>query len=62
MINKSAFINFLDKNNYTVFWTIGGEKRVEHGKVDISGLFYLKDNKIEGHLEFEPFETVPKYR
>lgn len=62
LIDKKAFIDFLNNNNYTVFWTIGGEKRVEHGKIDISGLYYIKDDKIEGKLNFSKFEVFPAYK
>ena len=57
----NKFIQFLNKNNYTIFWTIGGEKYIKQGKVDISGLYYW-DNGIQGNLRFSEFESFPRYK
>lgn len=61
LVNRDKFIQFLNKNNYTVFWTIGGEKYIKQGKVDISGLYYW-DNGIQGNLRFSEFESFPRYK
>lgn len=61
-VKKELFIDFLKQNDYEIFWTIGGEKRVDHGKVDISGFYHLVNGEVKGNLNFSKFETFPSAR
>jgi hypothetical protein len=58
LIKKEPFIKFLKENNLDIFWTILGEKEVIGGintenyigRLEISGVYYLNDENIEGKL------------
>lgn len=52
LINKQALINFLDKNEYSIFWTISGEKQLIGGnsprkdfvgRLELSGVYTLNN-------------------
>lgn len=59
LVNKNSFIEFLDINNYTIFWTIASEKRTSIGTVYIDGVYYLDNSEIKGSLKFSNFEKFP---
>lgn len=65
LIRKDALVEYLEKNNYSILWTILGEKRVIgghfnnddwKGNTTINGVFHFTNEKIEGSLtsKFEP--------
>lgn len=57
LINKERFLKFLDSNGYEIIWTVLGEKNIIGGKRDnwegrleISGVYRLINNKVIGHI------------
>jgi hypothetical protein len=58
LIKEEPFIQFLKEHDFEVFWTILGEKQIIggdfrgfHGRLDFSGIYYLKDNgSIDGSI------------
>jgi hypothetical protein len=62
LINKDAFINFLEKKEYEILWTILGEKRMIgggyahekfEGRLIINGVARLEQNKIVSSSNYE---------
>ena len=58
IINKQRFIDFLRQEDLNIFWIaygnkhIGGEEIEDRNiRYDINGLFWLKNNKIQGKLD-----------
>lgn len=59
IIQKDNFLNFLEENGYSIFWTILGEKNIignydrdDYGSwPSISGVYYFKDNVLTGYLD-----------
>ncbi len=63
LINRDAFIKFLNDNGYDILWTIIGEKRFiggmgiddnRKGSIEISGAYRIQDGKINGSF-------IPKF-
>ena len=59
LIKKKPFLEYLEKKGLDIFWTILGEKQIIGGisirddfwgRLDISGLYYLENNKIIGNI------------
>jgi hypothetical protein len=59
MVKKDALLEFLESENLTIMWSVVGEKQIiggsmkrsEYpGRMNISGLFTLKDGEIVGNL------------
>lgn len=57
LINQDEFLEFLNVNDYDILWTIVGEKNIIwgyksaeefRGRKEISGVFRLNDDEIEG--------------
>lgn len=57
--NKEYLIDFLKRNNYAIFWTLLGEKRLiggdssgkdYKGRLDLNGVYYFSNDKLEGSL------------
>lgn len=56
LIKKKDFLQYLSKNNYTILWTLYGEKRISGyhsskeylGRQEIIGLFYYNDGEFNG--------------
>ena len=60
LVNRDAFLKFLDDNGYDIFWTILGEKYIIGGRMrpedhkgylEISGVYRICENKIEGAID-----------
>lgn len=57
LIRKEAFTDFLKENKLEIFWTVLGEKRIiggfypRVGWIEISGMYYIADDKIKGNLK-----------
>jgi hypothetical protein len=57
LIKKIPFLDFLNKNDLEMFWTILGEKQVLgdfsafSGRLDYSGIYYFDENVIKGHIK-----------
>ncbi len=56
LVKKDEFLRFLDENNYSVFWTMTGEKLISGYRVELSGIFWYKDGELEGQLY--PYECI----
>jgi hypothetical protein len=65
VVHRKAFLDFLDKNNLAIFWTLLGEKRVLGGdsrdgigRLELSGAYRLRRNKVEGgfHRKWVDFQ------
>jgi hypothetical protein len=59
LIKKGPLIKYLKENNLKIVWTILGEKQIIGGRtmrddyigmLEISGAYYLEDNRIEGSI------------
>ena len=56
LIRKQDFIEFLNKNNFGIFWTVLGEKQILGGnyhmpnRFEISGVYHIDNNKIIGNI------------
>lgn len=61
LVEKDEFLKFLSQNKYKIFWTIGGEKIIKEGKVDITGFYHWED-ELKGDLRFSDFEIFPRYK
>jgi hypothetical protein len=57
LINRDAFLKFLSENGYDILWTVLGEKNFIggglsvgdwKGRLDISGAYRIRKNKVEG--------------
>ncbi|MGA7953739.1 MAG: hypothetical protein WCA07_09495, partial [Gloeobacterales cyanobacterium] len=62
LIKKESFLRFLNENNLKILWTILGEKNIiggrstvdEYvGRLEVSGAYYLENNKLEGQLKLK---------
>lgn len=62
LIKRKALLEYLNKNEYAVIWIVTGEKRIIggsmrredwKGRLDISGLYYLKGGKLEDLVKFK---------
>ena len=57
LVKKEDFLQYLNENNYTVLWTLYGEKRISGyhsaeeylGRQEIRGLYYYKANQLIGY-------------
>lgn len=59
LVRKSSFLKFLNENKLKVVWTILGEKQIiggrlfgteYHGRLEISGAYYLENEKLNGTI------------
>jgi hypothetical protein len=57
LVHRKAFVDFLDKYDLAIFWTVLGEKMVVGGdyregvgRLELSGAYRLNGNKVEGEL------------
>ena len=57
LINRDAYLKFLDENGYDILWTVLGEKQIIggsmsrdnwKGRLELSGAYRICDRKIEG--------------
>jgi hypothetical protein len=63
LADKSLLLNFLEKNGYTIFWILWGEKQVRDveefnsedflGIAEISGYGYFDNNKFIENIDIE---------
>ncbi|MFC2146103.1 AVAST type 2 anti-phage system protein Avs2 [Acidobacteriota bacterium] len=61
LINRDAFMKFLDENGYDILWTILGEKEIIGGGfsdedwkgLEISGAYRILENKVDGEINKE---------
>jgi hypothetical protein len=59
LVKREKFIEFLEENKLSIFWTVIGEKQVLdgswnsdnwNGRLNINGAYWLKKNKLSGKL------------
>jgi len=59
LVKREEFIEFLEKNNLSIFWTVFGEKQVLdeswnmdnwNGRLSITGGFWLGAGQLEGKI------------
>jgi len=58
LIKKEPFIEYLEKNNLKIIWTIIGEKQIIGGyhrrefigRLEVSGVYYLNKSEIQGEV------------
>jgi hypothetical protein len=64
LINRQAFLTFLQENDYSVLWTALGKKQLIgggtahqylEGTMELSGAYCIRDEKVEGKM-------TPKFR
>lgn len=60
LFDKELLFSFLDKNNYKIFWTVLGEKRIissfrndykhKYPMPNFSGVYYITDSALKGKI------------
>jgi len=55
LISKDKLVNFLTENNLDIIWTVLGERQLiggnhneRHGRLELSGVYRLKNGVIDG--------------
>jgi hypothetical protein len=55
LISKNKLVNFLNENNFDIIWTVLGERQLIggnynecHGRLELSGVYRLKNGVIDG--------------
>lgn len=51
LIDKDKLLEFLEKNDYDIFWTVVAEKGIESKRIDYSGSYYLDNGILCGNFE-----------
>ncbi len=60
LVKKEPFLEYLQKNNFKIIWSLLGEKQIiggRHtykdfiGRLDVSGVYYLEDNQVVGDFK-----------
>ena len=61
LIKKEELVEFIKKNNLTLFWILYGNKNIitksikerEPARYDINGIYILKDGNLKGNIELK---------